>query len=333
MNVNEITEIMQRAKYYVDNRDYYLFYYLFDIEYDLLNEALDKMVSAYHRCVQGILGTTIVGKPPVNAFTAAGIGNAIGGIYGALSMGVTAANEQIKYEERLEQFKKDYKALTNSGLQLKFLVDTADQITSRQPQPIYPDDFREIYYQKIKKISEGRILTTPTTQHAIKIAKELSGYKDFEEIYNRLNNTYTKNKFEEDLIALMNESIEHKFPISEKEMKYIDYFRNMPDISEHKEVVYVLRQTKRRNAIEMIICFVGFPLLVAAPLLSIMISPKILVSLITTLFGIGALRDHNSYNSIKEPSEYVNKDRVFRILGIAGLIISILLIIIIIIKH
>ena len=70
-----------------------------DPEYERLKMAYDALPTAYNRWVQEILRTPMVGKKPINTFVAAGIGDGIAGLGGAVIMGVAAQNENNKYEQ------------------------------------------------------------------------------------------------------------------------------------------------------------------------------------------------------------------------------------------
>ena len=120
--------LMKRAKSLCDRRNQILSDFKNNVDYEKLKIALDVLPSAYNRWAQEILAAPMVGKKPMNPFVAAGIGDSIAGLGGAVMMGVAAQNENNKYEERLALFKSQLARINVSGDKVAFLVDEIETI-------------------------------------------------------------------------------------------------------------------------------------------------------------------------------------------------------------
>ena len=125
------SDLIKKVQAINGKRDYYLKKYRNDAEYKKLEMALYELPDAYNRWAQQILSTPGTGKAPMNPFVAAGIGNAVAGIGGAIVMGASAENQQNKYNERVEQFNRNLASIRSWGEKVAFLTDEIESITSR----------------------------------------------------------------------------------------------------------------------------------------------------------------------------------------------------------
>ena len=131
----DLSEDLNKVKNLCDKREYYLDKYKNDVEYEKLSRAFNELATAYNRWTIEILGTPQLGKKPMNPYVAGGIGYGVGGIVGGVAMGVTAQNEQNKYEERLALFNKQLASINSQGDKAMFIYDEINSIINRSVIP------------------------------------------------------------------------------------------------------------------------------------------------------------------------------------------------------
>ncbi|MBR4605652.1 MAG: hypothetical protein IKO41_05435 [Lachnospiraceae bacterium] len=326
MDTKQVGEITERAKHYIENREYYLLKYIYDKDYELLSRLLcQEIYQSYANCVKEILGTrTLSGKNPLNPFVAAGIGDAIAGPVGAISMGVAAAEKTRQHEENVEQFLKDVAHTEVAAEKLSIIVKKLDEITMRPPQPIYPDNYREELYQKVEEYIKKPICKNPMTELVMSIAKQISGYKDIDTIYSKLENAITNQTARHDYIQAKN-ALDYGsyFCVGEKELEAIEYLKQLPSsFPEYESITSMLKQVKRRVVVFILTYLLAISLAFAVPILAPKYdAPLVYLSLFTTTLGTVFLFKGNRYMDESVKKEYT----LLMGIGFACMIVSILI--------
>lgn len=100
-----------------------------DEDKEIVNHLINELATSYNKWVLEVLGTQEMGKKPLNPYVAAGIGNAVAGVGGAIVMGVAAQNENIQYQERLNEFNKQLASIATAEQKVEYLVNKIHDIT------------------------------------------------------------------------------------------------------------------------------------------------------------------------------------------------------------
>lgn len=167
-------ELMNTAKNYCDSSQAYLARYKNDIEYPILKDALRELPTAYNKWLIEILGAPMVGKAPMNPYVAAGIGNAVAGLGGAVIMGVDAQKKMNAYNDAVESFNKQLFSIKSAGERVAFLVDEIGRIVIRAPKEVFYDD------QKIEGMILEEICNSKDQSISESVFKSDSKWKRFE---------------------------------------------------------------------------------------------------------------------------------------------------------
>lgn len=190
-------ELKHYAKRFCDNSQDYLEEYRNDVDYRILENALKELPIAFNKWQIELLNSATIAStiktPPLNPFVAAGIGNAIAGVGGAVIMGVGAQKRMDSYTDTVELFNRYLASVKTAGEKVAILVDEIGKIVNR---PLMTMD--EAYHRAISGMHDGA--TSMELQESILLFEKIISQYDcrerHDECINRLNETIRREENE-----------------------------------------------------------------------------------------------------------------------------------------